>query len=649
LALSVEAGGTSLTADGLSSTTLTLYPTRGGLPAPDGTELSVDCTLGSLEIEPVSDGAATAIFRAGTWPGTSTLTSDEWALSGDLELELLPGDPVSAQLHLHGSLSEGTASMSWHASVASVGGVDMLWWTDHDTGYYVGGHGESTGLDFESGSLQSKIPIFSERTASLQWTEVESSLEQSSSEVRRTAARSGDFGWRIEGLGTQGQRLYHRLDATPDVNFKSLLAEVSFSVWIRAKGDPGLQIEIPLSATAAGEAARSDRYNKIVLHHLDEEPPREELAYYIPMELEQGAWTQVSLDLSALAPEAFPDLGLDQHAEFVEVSLIGGGGRQMSYDIDDFSWPQAVHGEELRELQRAHLAAMEFDTRHLVGFEISGYGMDHMNAYGSEVPLIDYTQAGGWGLQEAVEHVHDAGGIVSYNHMFSTSGALFEREDLLERIDARSAELVRTQVYGCDLLEVGYRQRGGAVEHFLRVWDKLSEGGVWITGIGVSDQHARVYMETTKNNFVTWISSSSTDEDDLIWNLKRGAAWFGDPTLFPDADVSLSFVSTTAQATAGQVVVEADPEQELELAISWLGAGWTVFLVDATGVLESWVTESDGAFAQAATIDAGEGTAVRVEVYDAEDSAALFSNPIYFLAPGDEHADAVPVERIPAP
>jgi predicted metal-dependent phosphoesterase TrpH len=35
-------------------------------------------------------------------------------------------------MHLHGSFSEGTASMDAHLKQAQRLGVDVLWWTDHD-------------------------------------------------------------------------------------------------------------------------------------------------------------------------------------------------------------------------------------------------------------------------------------------------------------------------------------------------------------------------------------------------------------------------------------------------------------------------------------------------------------------------------------
>jgi hypothetical protein len=41
-------------------------------------------------------------------------------------------DPVSMAMHIHGSFSEGIASMDAHLEQARRNGVDVIWWTDHD-------------------------------------------------------------------------------------------------------------------------------------------------------------------------------------------------------------------------------------------------------------------------------------------------------------------------------------------------------------------------------------------------------------------------------------------------------------------------------------------------------------------------------------
>ncbi|MCK6531317.1 hypothetical protein L6R50_28395, partial [Myxococcota bacterium] len=105
----VRAGATERVADGRSATSLlvTAYG-PGGAPLPDGATVSLDASLGEVQGDGViRRGRARFDYVAGTWPGTAVLSAgDGFTLAGDTEIELVPGDPVSTVLHLHGSLSE---------------------------------------------------------------------------------------------------------------------------------------------------------------------------------------------------------------------------------------------------------------------------------------------------------------------------------------------------------------------------------------------------------------------------------------------------------------------------------------------------------------------------------------------------------------
>ena len=69
------------------------------------------------------------------------------------------------------------------------------------------------------------------------------------------------------------------------------------------------------------------------------------------------------------------------------------------------------------------------------------------------------------------------------------------------------AFLVEHGLFGADLLEVGYRDRGGhPLEDHLWVWDRLADAGLRPVGIGVSDSHGGVgSWSSDPHNFVPWI------------------------------------------------------------------------------------------------------------------------------------------------
>ncbi len=62
--------------------------------------------------------------------------------------------PYSVQMHLHGSMSEGSGSMRGANVQARKLGLDVLWWTDHD--WRVAYHTYLDGHDFEGSEAKRK-------------------------------------------------------------------------------------------------------------------------------------------------------------------------------------------------------------------------------------------------------------------------------------------------------------------------------------------------------------------------------------------------------------------------------------------------------------------------------------------------------------
>ena len=207
------------------------------------------------------------------------------------------------------------------------------------------------------------------------------------------------------------------------------------------------------------------------------------------------------------------------------------------------------------------------------------------------------------------------------------------------------ADLAETDLHGCDLLEVGYRTRGGDLDDFSAVWDGLGTlHGITVTGLGTSDQH-HLSLGNAGNNFISWIGSASDDPLDLVWNLKRGMVWFGDPEAFADANVQVSLRAPAAQAVMGQVVVGAEGPQQVEFAASPLEAGWSVRAVVDGEDGDEWTVAKTGGFSTSVEVDPATARVVRFVVAATSGADVLFTNPIYFLPAGTE----VDAERLPAP
>ncbi len=649
----VLADSIPLVADGISSTPLTLWVVdQFGSPVPDGTLLPLETSLGTLlSLTPTQGGVATATFQAGTWADTAVLDAGAVQLYGDTSLPLESGEVVSLAMHLHGSFSEGSSTMTGHTLEGAEQGVDVMWWTDHDITYYPDRLTEDTGFDFEEGTLARRIAGWpSDQTLSMEWGVDENLFTTYVSRVVGAARRSGNYGWRLRGYA-QGSEdwlnlSYIHSSTNSMVHAKPAMGELqfgfSFRPTYRVSPDAELWVTVELSAGLDGELNRIHFYHSAHFYEGNED----EHNHYQRLEGGRGAWTSVTANISDLTREFFPELGDDQRARFCSVQIRAKGTAIAAYDLDDFWWSQDTVGDELREIQRAFLDGLGLGPSHLVGQEISRFSsIQHLNAFGSAAPFLPYAENQEMTLSDGVSLLHDYSALVSYNHMFGVGNDLFDDEKRAAQVVSVIDKLLSSQVYGCDLLEVGYRQRGGGLSDFMEVWDALSQEGIFITGISGNDQHAQTDWDTMSNNLVTWVETASEVEEDLLWSLGRGAAWFGDPTLFPEGHVRASLKSLTSRATQGQVVVGETIPQDLRFEADPLTAGWQLRVVEnGVPTLEQEIL-SDGPFSFDFTIDPASGNTVRIEVVN-DSGPILYTNPLYFLESTEE---AIVPCRLPDP
>ncbi len=590
-------------------------------------------------------------------------------------------DPVPAtqraygvQLHLHGSLSEGPASMQAHARAAGElgGAVDAIWWTDHD--WRIAGHTYVTGFDFEQGLSEFEpVPAplrmaqFDGREPMPAWAKPDrdtdriagsgvesvrkgfsvrhmpSSDTRVTMQVSRREARDGrrSLHLSLEGPPKGRDALVLGFESTRRRHIASLASGVTLRLSIlpvTMTGDVRLVVTVALSQTAPGErnamefvlqpavASRLPGDATIGSRSAAGDAARVQVAT-IPVPTEPGVWNDWQLDLSELATRHGLG-GIDN--SLVDLSLaveVADGGRFDAY-VDALGIDRAVLGEPLLEIERG--MARELTTpalTHHVGQEIS-YAA-HLNAFGTDVPLADQNRfPHGLSPTEAVEWAHAHSGLVSLNHFFGTQYTMishrFPRSQAA--LDASIERLIEQRAYGVDLIEVGYRSRGHGLAAFLELWDGLSRAGIALVGIGVSDSHdAETGWTEGPNNFITWIYADSVAEPDLLAGLRAGRAFFGDPTLF---DGRLDLSSESGGRMGDLQRVDAGP-QRIEISAEGLRAGQSVrvirdgeeMAVHATGETTLRVSHE---------IEIGGPTFVRIEVTEAGEPVAL-SNPIRFV------------------
>lgn len=646
--VTVRAARSGIPADGHTAVPLSLVGTDdAGRPLPDGTVIGVVASSGQVAGETaLRAGIAAAELRASSWPGDIQLTAPRCQVGMAAPLRFEPLQAVSAQLHLHGSLSEGTGTMREFNADAAAAGLDLLWWTDHDFIFREHPELDLETIDWENGTAEGELPG-TMATGSIPWSMVDrgGTLGGASLSVLAEAAAEGSYGARVEVGEVPAGGEHHRswgLSVRQIWQQRPTLAGLQLSFRVRRNAMAGTAtFAVVANLSGAGEGGRAIHFYDGLA---DSSAGSDEL--WVPMGARTGEWVEVVVDVSALADATWPEQERDLSTSMFTLALSAEEGAEGSWDIDSVEFRQALRGQALLDAQRGFLAELEGagGPANLVGQEITGLAEGHLNAFGSNVPLPDYPGLTG-GLDELVAVAHAHGGIVAFNHLFGVGGTLADEAIRAEQVETTLAELLATEAHGCDLLEVGYRERVGQISDFLQVWDGLALEGQLLTGIGSSDIHGRGEWGEAPNNFITWVAAGSDDEADLLHGLRRGAAWFGDPTLFPDGEVQVSFEAPELHASTGQVLVGAAGPVHMRFAADWLDATWTVRVIADGELLAEVPVGETGPFATDFTVNAEGLRLVRVEVVGPEAYPVLYTNPIYFF----EEGAGLDPDRLPVP
>ena len=651
--ITVSAERPLLSADGRDTALLTLRATIDGEPAPDGAPLALTTDLGALsELTPLSAGVATARFTAGTWPGDATLSAEGWAVTGDSVLHLDAPTARSAQLHLHGSFSEGDGTMLGHTREAERLGVDVLWWTDHEHFYFDDGLPAVSGYDFESGALAESMDIWPPgESLVVGFTLDEETIPTYTSTVSSSSSPDGSLGWGVSFPSGQSGVVRWTLTARPGLNYRPLLSDVTLSFdlrsrWADSEGaslavivglsnspmdDAGVTVQNVLSFRVGGPAPATP-------DGIGDET--------VVITTEPDEWQTYSVNVTELVKTLYPTLGADQKAEFVQVEVRTTGAKA-SFALDNFSWTTAHRGQDLLSLQRQYLDTLPYDVDHHVGHEMAMFDAYHVNVYGEGMPIYPYTQDAARDWAKAVGALNEVGALTSWNHMFGWEVDGATDEERAAAVESIATELVATEVYGCDLIEIGYRVRWGLLEDFLTVWDRLSLAGVLVTAVGVSDLHNERSWSSDRNNFVTWVLSPSTLEPDLMADLERGLVFFGDPTHFENTEVTAMLMAPESRATMGQVVVGATGPETLWFTMSPSKPGYEARLIVDGEVAETWTLGEGQKMLIETEVDPATISFARMELVSPAGEAVLFTNPIWFWPAEDEAL--VPDERLPRP
>ena len=565
--------------------------------------------------------------------------------------------PWSVQLHVHGSFSEGLGSIDSHDHEASSVGCDVVWWSDHDFRVLTYEHVTRFGFEGWEEPLERGEP-WSVRLAKFQGDKkgvkllgrrpgatarfVDEPVHEGAKSLRLTAEGAGaEFESQLVALGAE-RKLQQRSLATGVTLRLALLPE--------ALGpDARALVEVQLSEHAPREGLglvpSSVRY---VIAPEAGPPRREGAVYVVPVACELGRWNELVLPLTADAVRGFPLYpGEDNALTEIAFGVEARAGARAAACFDDLCIEQALTGPPVFARQGeliGEVGALYPGLAQLQGLEIS-YGSRHLNLFCRATPLPDYDAIAARTpadperpgfldprafrdavVEGIVAETHARGGLVSYNHPF---GVEFEERERPRTNEQQLEILLANRAEGADLLEVGYRSRGGAtLDDHLFLWDQAALRGLRLVGVGTSDSHGgpENRWRGQPNNFVSWVWSTRPDAEGLIEGLRAGRVFFGDIERF-DGELDLA----AEGAHMGATVVTHAAALEVELVARGVTAGERIVVVESGARTKTYeVGGTEFTVKHELKLEGAGPAFVRFELHDGTGPIAL-TNPIYFV------------------
>ncbi len=564
----------------------------------------------------------------------------------------------STEMHVHGSFSEGPASMESTTKEGRNVGLDVLWWSDHDhrITYY---HHAST-FSFENwleplSQGESWIPKTLSDLTKPKLMEINGSggFDWYETVFTNESAFQGLNSMKVSGTSSTPEfsDLLYRFSATR-LEKRALASDVTVSLGVLpAVISPDARPVVHVVLSRHEPLPPNVEWEQYSIHYfltndsLDL-PYHDGTTYCVPVAFDSNAWNLIDFHLTQDAIAGFSYLiGIDNSMFEINLGIESRLSGMAVVYFDSLVISTSISGNDLFQVQGTMIDSFQNripEVTQLQGLEISQW--KHLNEFGENVVLPDYDSiaqiggyldANGWitdedGFREysasyIVERAHERGSIVSYNHMYGASSDSIGGPDPQQTFE----DLYAAGAYGVDLLEVGYTSRGGQdLSAHLWVWDELAKNGLCLGGTGVGDSHglAPGVWNLRGNKMVSWIYAEGPSVSALLDGLARGRVFFGDLTLF-EGSVDLL---TTQGFLMGQVVLTDRSTAEVGINIHGLAMGDRIEVL-WDGQVQSSYSASQDTISIVETHPIGSaGTFVRVAVESAGGEPKVFSNPIYF-------------------
>lgn len=507
-------------------------------------------------------------------------------------------------MHLH-CAHEASASIGSHMAHAKALGIEYLWLTEHDS--RIGKpKGRYLAFSFPEPQLWVHLPDI-DRDAGFR------EIEENTGSYTFLKA---DEKIALQISAEKGQRESLQFHSQAKRHSDPLLAGVTVEMDAQIELSGGrVCVEFILSAQPpAYQQAR-------LFYVLGETPNAEDPVQYLPFPEKQDG--KYIFELSRDVAEEIG--GLDN--ALCNLNLIAENGAVISLHTLDFYRALEYQKSRQAQIALAEKLGKKWGVTPFVGFEVTQAG-NHKNCFSTTVPVIEYA-AYGYNVtnEQAVAHLQKYNAVYSWNHPFTDHGCKGQTKE--EIFQEKARELIDNRVYGAQLMEVGfpYTRGGFEVSYYLRLWDRLSENGILITGEGDSDNHHAMPGGWTEgNNFCSFAGLYDGElptEENFVKAFKRGTLWGGDP-------VVIRKLFLTGDGMEQGSLLRGERAEIAFSAADIRCGGYAVCISNGKEVAR--VPIRDGAVSGGWVLEREQTyNFARLELYNEENILIAFSNPIYLV------------------
>ena len=592
---------------------------------------------------------------AGAAAGTlipTTLSVPEAAAAAALDSAL----PFSMAMHIHSSFSEGYASMSQHLDQATKNNVKVVWWTDHD--FRMSANRFKNVVHFTSLTQETG------QGGRWEWTRrtTGSLTAGSSGQIVASPASPND-------TIAQGSLFITATSTSSSVATLGFFADSHPAGWNYQTNLTGQEFTIDVMPTSVGTTAYLELLIGTSYHPATngrpagqytvsyriggDRPPGTRVAQGIKgivyVAATPNQWNTISVTPSNDIAALWPDLDSRDFSSNAITVLAGSTGATASgyFDYLRFRRPKSSGNIPLRIQRRIK---KNYSTKYpavaqRTGLEM-GEKLPHLNWFGDPLALADYSGVTSANhldfMKQRVQEAHAAGGVVSYNHPYGyTSIPLMSQAQQDANRATFAQTLLSNKAIGADILEVGYRSRAGMdLAHHVSLWDILSRNALFMTGNGVTDDHAGTNWLGINNNWVTSVWAANKSLASLLNALRAGRAWTSSLSGFKgELDVVADGVAPMGSASVSSV-----NQRQVNLLATGMPAGSSLRVVrgtvdyagtadptPSTQVVATYTADQLAGGSVDLNIDTTRSRFVRTEVRNSGGTTVAVSNPIWLL------------------